>query len=270
MKRRASYGSLLHQLLCFTCAAWVLLHPRASAGEVESGRLINTVNRLQAMGNRTTWEKQWEAASWIAAEFERYGIPARIESYDHRQRKWPNVVASIPGSEDDAPSVMVIAHLDSIAEDFEEQAPGADDNGSGVAVLLETARFLKGRSLQRTIIFCVFSNEERGTVGSKAFARKMRLERKKVHAVLNLDILGYNAPESLLTREAVMARTSLSKRMMVLWRMIREYVAGVREGKDRLVVAGRGSNAGLVRRVAGLLQVGSELRIDEIVKNDCG
>ena len=49
--------------------------------------------------------------------------------------------------------------------------------------------------LKRTIVFCVFSNEERGAAGSKAFARKMRIEGKRIHPVVDLDILGYNALE---------------------------------------------------------------------------
>jgi hypothetical protein len=58
--------------------------------------------------------------------------------------------------------------------------------------------------------------------------------------------------------------------MIVSWGMIKEYVAGKLKGKDWLVVAGRAPNAGLVGRVAGVLQAATGLRVERIVRNDCG
>jgi hypothetical protein len=267
---RPRFGAKLRLLLCLGCALWLLPHTDARPEDVEKKRIIDTITRLQALGNRTTWEKQWDAARWIVGEFERERIPARIETYDYQQGKWPNVVASIPGSDERAPIILVIAHLDSIAEDSPAQAPGADDNAAGIAVLVENARLLKEKPLRRPVVFGVFSNEERGAAGSLAFAKKMRLEGTRIHAVLNLDILGYNAPTSVLSWEAISLRSSFWDRVKVTGKMIKNYAAGWLAGNDRLVVAGRVANAGLVERVAGALQAGTGLRIDRTVRDDCG
>jgi acetylornithine deacetylase/succinyl-diaminopimelate desuccinylase-like protein len=222
------------------------------------------------MGNRTTWEKQWEAARWIVGEFARERILARIETYDHQQQPWPNVVASIPGKDDAAPPVLLLAHLDSISAYSGTHAPGADDNGTGIAALLETARFLNGKPVRRTVVLCIFSNEERGAIGSKAFARRMRLEGKQIHAVLNLDILGYNAPRYPMALDAVASQGSWSARMKVAAKMIASYVLGAVKGKDRIIVAGRVPNAALVERAARTLAADTGLQVDRVVRDDCG
>jgi Zn-dependent M28 family amino/carboxypeptidase len=230
-----------------------------SAGE---RRLLHTIQRLQDLGNRSTWGMQWQAAGWLVEQLAQGSLPARIETYRHRGDEWPNVLASLPGNDPAAPPVILIAHLDSISADSSEHAPGADDNGSGVAVLLEVARRLRGTPLRRPVQFALFSSEETGRAGSAAFAGRLRRLGRPIGAVVNLDTLGYSA------RNALRLRGSLAAGPRRLARTARDYLAGFQG--SRLLVAGRPPNAGLVQRVAGAVARATALRVDTLIRDDCG
>jgi carboxypeptidase Q len=94
-----------------------------------------------------------------------------------------NVIADLPG-EDPAEVTLVGAHLDSW-----DPAQGADDNGTGIAAVLEAARILKrlGVKPKTTIRFAFFSGEEEGDLGSLAYVEKHRSELGKVRAFLLMD-----------------------------------------------------------------------------------
>lgn len=106
-----------------------------------------------------------------------------------------NIVAVLPGNYSGpgrAPAVVLGAHLDSMVNDrldIVSDAPGADDDGSGVAVVLETMRRLTQAQQNTTLIFALFTGEEQGLVGSKYLAAQLRNEYD-VKAMLNLDIVG--------------------------------------------------------------------------------
>jgi Zn-dependent M28 family amino/carboxypeptidase len=71
-------------------------------------------------------------------------------------------------------------------------APGANDDGSGVAALMECARIMSQRSFPATILFVAFSGEEQGLLGAHFMAEKARRENWRIEAVLNNDIMGSN------------------------------------------------------------------------------
>ena len=86
------------------------------------------------------------------------------------------------------------AHLDSISSgDPKVRAPGADDNGSGVATLIEAARMFNGMKFKRTIKIIFFTGEETGLHGSRAYINDYRQELNDVVGVFNLDMFGYDA-----------------------------------------------------------------------------
>ena len=128
-------------------------------------------------------------------------VPARL-SIALRVERRPsfNVVGRIPaGAKDKLPGTIVIgAHYDhlgmggrfSLAPDRAEVHPGADDNASGVAAILEAAGALAARSgeLRRDVIVAAFSGEESGVLGSSYFARSAATEGAV--AMLNLDMVG--------------------------------------------------------------------------------
>lgn len=107
---------------------------------VQIANLRETVSYLQSFGTRSSRDKQWVSAYWVLSRFNSLGIECNIETYDFKGEKWPNVIATIKGRKRASEVLMIIAHADSISE-YPSQAPGADDNGSGIAVLLESREF---------------------------------------------------------------------------------------------------------------------------------
>jgi Zn-dependent M28 family amino/carboxypeptidase len=198
------------------------------------------------------------------------GLEVNIHTYPFDGRTWPNVSAEIRGTKYFEQVIMVIAHIDSISDHPHKAAPGADDDGSGVAVLVETARILKKIPMDRTVIFTVFTNEERGTLGSKSYVRQVRKEGLDIKAVINLDILAYNRPERLFDLKEVWARGSLKEKVKSAMRMVRNYLIGRMEGKDVVKVAGRIANQELVALTSKIIRKSGDLKVKEVVDNHCG
>src|SRR5205814_2674707 len=84
----------------------------------------------------------------------------------HDEHTWHNIILDIPGGELPGEVVLVGAHFDAVP-----LAPGADDNGSGTAGLLEVARVLKDHPTKRTIRLVFFNLEECGLIGSSQYVR---------------------------------------------------------------------------------------------------
>ncbi|MEO1211323.1 MAG: M20/M25/M40 family metallo-hydrolase [Cyanobacteria bacterium J06638_20] len=99
-----------------------------------------------------------------------------------------NVVATRPGTDPDAEIVILAAHYDTVA-----QSPGADDNATGVAVLLEAARLFAPLETDRTLQLVFFDQEEAGLLGSTAFAETVMPSPTRV--AIALDMVGYACNE---------------------------------------------------------------------------
>jgi leucyl aminopeptidase len=111
---------------------------------------------------------------------------------------WKNLIAVLPGTDPELAQqeILLTAHLDSITAAVPEgTAPGADDNATGVATLLEAARVLKDHAFERTIKLVFFSGEERGLHGSRAYAAAHADELENIAGVINLDMFGYDADD---------------------------------------------------------------------------
>jgi hypothetical protein len=95
--------------------------------------------------------------------------------------------------------VIVGAHYDSYSTAASTSAPGADDNASGTAAVMEMARVLSGYSFDFTIRLIAFSAEEWGLYGSRHYAQAARLAGEQIVGVVNLDMIGYadGLPEDL-------------------------------------------------------------------------
>jgi Zn-dependent M28 family amino/carboxypeptidase len=124
-------------------------------------------------------------ASFIEAELLSYGLVAESDCFTFGGETFHNIVARYP-IEQNVPLIIVGAHLDSVVG-----TPGADDNASGVAVLLETARLLSQVHLQFQILFCAFNLEELNMIGSTALARKLKASGRTVAAMVSLEMVGY-------------------------------------------------------------------------------
>ncbi len=118
-----------------------------------------------------------------------------INAYDIATRQF-NVIGILTGTEANGDIIVIGAHYDSVSLDLSDPeafAPGADDNATGVAVLLEMARILSQRPHRATIMFVAFSAEEHGRLGSRAFVNDyLRRYNIPIAAMFNLDTLGSN------------------------------------------------------------------------------
>lgn len=107
-----------------------------------------------------------------------------------------NVMAVLKGTDPADNRIFVISgHLDSRNSDAmnrDREAPGANDDGSGVAAVMECARIMCSRTFPATIVFVAVSGEEQALLGSEFMAAKARAEKQRIAAVLNNDIMGSN------------------------------------------------------------------------------
>ena len=135
------------------------------------------------------------AAAWIHAELQSFGVYSFLDFLPRPHRsKSPNVIAMIPGKVQDI--LLLTAHYDHLGISDGEIHPGADDNASGVSVLLALAKdHLTNVQPYFTCVFAFFTGEEFGMFGSKAAARWMFADHSdhNVRAMVNLDMVGRNA-----------------------------------------------------------------------------
>jgi hypothetical protein len=238
--------------------------------EVNISLIKGTILYLQHLGNRTTWEKQWESARWLEKRLREYGLEVEIHTYEYNSQKWPNVFAKIVGKNHHEQLVMPIAHLDSISDDPEGLSPGADDNAGGVAVALEIARILKHANVDKTVMIGFFTNEERDAIGSKNFARKARAENLDIHAVINLDVLGYNEPNMPVSWNTVLAHHTLKNKVKSIWRMGNNYFHRKNHGKNVVKVVGKKANVQLLKSISKSMRDSGSIRVEEVIRDDCG
>lgn len=104
-----------------------------------------------------------------------------------------NVIATLRGTTDPERSYVVSGHYDSrngSPEDFVQAAPGADDDASGTAVMLEVCRVLARETFSATVIFVAYDGEEQGLLGSQAHASALAAANAQVDGMITCDIVG--------------------------------------------------------------------------------
>jgi len=131
------------------------------------------------------------AASYIHSSFESLGFKPRLQQFEFAGVPMHNIEVIIPGSKRASKYVVIGAHYDTVPT-----TPGADDNASGVAALLELARRLKATRPDCTICLVAYANEENngGTpegMGSYAHARGLKEQGIDVVGMISLEMLGY-------------------------------------------------------------------------------
>jgi len=183
--------------------------------EVSAANLQTLVEKLvsfhtrHSLSNTTSDERGIGAARrWIKAELERYaetsGGRLRVE-FDSftvepdgrritRRVTMKNVLATLPGTDPNDDRVFLVSgHYDSRASganDSTSFAPGANDDGSGTAVVMELARVMSRRRFPATIVFAAVAGEEQGLFGSKHLAERAQKEGWNVVAMITNDIVG--------------------------------------------------------------------------------
>ncbi|MBE9030587.1 M28 family peptidase [filamentous cyanobacterium LEGE 11480] len=110
-----------------------------------------------------------------------------LNEFKIKARPHQNIILNLPAQQHQQRSPIIIgAHYDGVPG-----SPGADDNASGVAVLLELARFFQTHPAKRPLQLIAFDLEEPGWIGSELYAKQLAKQQQKVHLMLSLEMLGY-------------------------------------------------------------------------------
>ncbi|NUR45910.1 MAG: M28 family peptidase [Sphingomonas sp.] len=179
---------------------------RAIVAPVSAARLRADVAALVSFGTRHTLSSQTDpkrgigaALNWGKAQFESFGLPTvrPCETFTGDRIPKPTAVCDMVaiqrGTERPNDVVIITGHIDSRVSDpmnATSDAPGANDDGSGSAVVLEAARILSKHKFPATIIYSLDSGEEQGLNGAKVLAAYAKAQGWNVIANLNNDIVG--------------------------------------------------------------------------------
>lgn len=168
---------------------------RGFMDQVSIENLTSTVEYLQAYEERYyNSEKAYDAANWIQEQFDNLEVLETEQfpvSY-YGNPCAPNVIAIQWGTTKSEEFVVCGSHLDSYS--YSGMCPGADDNATGVASVLEAARILSQHNFERSIIYCAFGAEEIGLIGSAAYAEYCAEMGMNVVGYFNNDMNGYLNP----------------------------------------------------------------------------
>ena len=144
------------------------------------------------------------AREWIVERFKAIGVYPVSGAYVHpftytrmtmggRQNgDGANVLAMCIGSDQKAPYFVVSAHYDHLGVRDGQIYPGADDDASGVAIVLELAAYCQASPFRHTIVFAAFDAEERGLQGARAFLVKPPVPQERIGLNVNLDMVSRN------------------------------------------------------------------------------
>jgi len=185
--------------------------------EVSKDSLESYIKKLVSFGTRSTLSIQTDpkrgigaARNWVLSRFTEFAQQAggRLTAFIDTITLQPdgrrinkslllgNVVATLKGTNANDDRIFIISgHLDNMRSnvmDGDGDAPGANDDASGVAAVMECARIMSKQSFPATIIFVAVSGEEQGLLGANFMAEKAKKLNWNIEAVLNNDIMGSN------------------------------------------------------------------------------
>ena len=173
---------------------------REMLDQVNQDSLEATVQHLQDYGSRI-WnsDNAFAASDWIAGRMEALGL--EVEQQPFNANTWmgsgaaaPNVIGIQRGTLYPDTYVVCGSHFDSFS--YEAMmgggtAPGADDNATGVASVLESARIMTQYEFEYSIIYCAYGCEEMGLYGSEAYASRCQQQGMDIIGYFNNDMNGY-------------------------------------------------------------------------------
>ena len=185
---------------------------------VSKDSLKANVEKLVSFGTRHTMSSTTDknkgigaSREWVLSKFRNYAknSKGRMEVYLQNEDLQPdgkrinkltnlgNAIALLKGTDPSDKRIIIISgHLDSRVSDVlnsTDYAPGANDDGSGVAAVIESARILSKSKFPASILFVAVSGEEQGLLGAKMLADKAKADSWIIEAVLNNDMIGNNS-----------------------------------------------------------------------------
>ena len=218
--RKLLFGFTFFSIIGTTSAQTIIQRDaeiEAMVKEISADSLKSYINKLVSFGTRNTLSSTTDkrkgigaAREWVVQKFNEFGKVSngRLTAYVDTTTLQPdkrrvdvatslgNSMAILKGTDPNDNRVYLISgHLDSRVTDVLNRtadAPGANDDGSGVAAVLECARVMSKRSFPSTIIFVAVSGEEQGLLGANFLAEKAKQQGWNIDAMLNNDIMGSN------------------------------------------------------------------------------
>ena len=186
---------------------------RALIGQIDPNRVQAIIEKLVSFGTRHTASSQTDpnrgigaATAWVLAQMQGFAaVPGSNLSVQQQTFVQPvsnripvpttitNVIATLQGTASPERFYVITGHLDSRVTDvldFTSDAPGADDDGSGVAVVMELARVFATKQFPGTLIFATVAGEEEGLYGSAHMAAQMAAAGNDVQGMFSNDIVG--------------------------------------------------------------------------------
>ncbi len=153
------------------------------------------IQNLQNYGTRYSSTDSYDtAAAWVRDTIEGYGIDAELQYFSMGSYDCENVVAEKPGLTYPDKIYIICGHLDCTSPSPYSNAPGADDNASGSAAVVEAARVMSAYNFKYTIRFLCFGGEEQGLYGSAYYASQASSAGDDILGVVNLDMILYGPP----------------------------------------------------------------------------
>lgn len=166
--------------------------PVSLAPLVSQTELTASISGLEGLGTRyTIGQGDERARDWLVNKLTEMGLMAELDPFQAVGETANNIIVKMPGTVE--PNVVYIysAHYDSTSNAAATSAPGADDNASGVAAVLEAARLMKGHSFKYSVWFVFTAAEEQGSLGSKHMAAWLKAQGVDVRGVIAPDMIGY-------------------------------------------------------------------------------
>ncbi|MCL2510812.1 MAG: M20/M25/M40 family metallo-hydrolase [Bacteroidales bacterium] len=163
---------------------------------VDTENFMSYVQHLEDYKTRVYYTPQaFQAQDWLKGEFETMGLSVEIQPLTYPSSSSGNVIAIQKGKVYEDEYIVCGAHYDSYTYNI-DNAPGADDNATGTATVLEMARILSQYETERSIVYCAFAAEEVGLYGSKAYAARCKQQGMNILGYFNIDMTGYLKPGS--------------------------------------------------------------------------
>ena len=185
---------------------------------IDAKHVERTVNTLVSFGTRNTLSAQDDpkrgigaSRDWLYSEFQKIAatsdgrMTVELQTFEQQPGRYPriakatkltNVVATLRGTKSPDRVYVVSGHYDSMCAsptDAECDAPGANDDASGVAVVLEAARVMAPHPFDATIVFMAVAGEEQGLVGSTYFAEQAKKNGMNIEGMFTNDIVGHGS-----------------------------------------------------------------------------
>ena len=163
---------------------------------VSQDQYTSFIQTLEDFGTRYSHAPQiGEAADWIYDTFQGFGLEVERHEFFLDAQVKENIIATKTGTLYPQEVVFISGHYDSISDDPYALAPGADDNGSAVAAVLEAARILSAYDCRRTVKFACFCAEEQGLIGSLNYVGDLAGSGLEVVGTYNSDMIAWSGTD---------------------------------------------------------------------------